>query len=417
MVIDANYQSVALSHFAKAANLTLISVGSDGNIEFANPSVCTLFGYDSDEMVGQPITIIIPERMRGAHMAGLARVAAGEKPNLAGKTVEVPAVKKDGSEFPIEITLSVWSGPRGFCAGAIIKDISERRERDNKLMRLASQDTLTGLHNRHQFLSHVGDHLSSREPATVIFVDLDGFKEVNDTHGHATGDALLQAVGVRLQYLLRQDAIVARLGGDEFAVLLPGSVDPLKAHAEATEILGAFRKPFHLGGLVLDLGASIGIAIAPQHGADADELVASADFALYRAKASGGGCCRLFYHSMRSEAQARRAIRDELRQALQDGQLRLYYQPQVRLDTAQPIGFEALIRWHHPERGVLAPGAFLPALEQSTLALDIGWWTLDEACRVSAWLNSRGDTYKIGVKPVSDSVPSIELPGQSPRRS
>ncbi|BCH67752.1 hypothetical protein B7W85_22125 [Allorhizobium ampelinum] len=113
MVIDANYQSLTLSHFARAANLTLISVGSDGNIEFANPSACTLFGYESDEIVGQPITIIIPERMRGAHMAGLARVAAGEKPNLAGKTVESPAIKKDGTEFPIEITLSVGPARAG----------------------------------------------------------------------------------------------------------------------------------------------------------------------------------------------------------------------------------------------------------------------------------------------------------------
>jgi len=383
--------------FAEATNLSLITIDGNGNIVFVNPSACALFGYTRAEMVAQPITIIIPERMRGAHMTGLTRVAAGEKPNLGGRTVEVSAVKKDGTEFPIEITLSVWEGPKGFCAGAVIKDISERRERETRLMRLASQDTLTGLHNRHQFMSVVRDKLSKGEPTSVVLIDLDGFKEVNDTHGHAVGDALLQAVGVRLPYMLKADACVARLGGDEFAVLLPQLADPLQAQQEAAQILAAFRKPFHLGGLVLDLGASLGLAIAPSHGNDEEELVASADFALYRAKAAGGGCYRLFDQSMRSENQARRETRDELRRALKNGELRLYYQPQVRLASAEVFGFEALIRWHHPERGILAPGAFLPALEQSALALEIGSWTLTEACRMSAKLNGGGNRYKVGV--------------------
>ncbi|MHC2365158.1 putative bifunctional diguanylate cyclase/phosphodiesterase [Rhizobium leguminosarum] len=396
--------------FAEATNLSLISVDSHGDIEFVNRSACLLFGYTKGEMLGRPITIIVPERMRSAHMAGLARAASGETPNLGGKSVEVPAVKKDGSEFPIEITLSVWKGRSGFCAGAIIKDISERRERDNRLMRLASQDTLTGLHNRHQFLDEVGGRLSSGESVTVILIDLDGFKEVNDTHGHATGDALLQAVGVRLPYLLGSDAIVSRLGGDEFAILLPGIGDPLKVHEEAGRILDAFRKPFQLGGLVLDLGASIGVAIGPSHGREADELVASADFALYRAKDTGGGCWRLFDHSMRSEARARREMRDALRRALGNGELRLYYQPQLRLATQEVIGFEALIRWHHPERGVLAPGAFLPALERSALALEIGSWTLDEACRMAAVVNGRCNRYKIGVNLFPTQFRALNFP-------
>lgn len=384
-------------HFAEATNLSLISISSGGDVEYANPSACALFGYSKEEMIGQPITIIIPERMRGAHMAGLARVAGGEKPNLGGKTVEVYAVKSDGTEFPIEITLSTWQGDSGLCAGAVIKDISERRERESRLMRLASQDTLTGLHNRHQFMTLVEERLAEDKMASVILIDLDGFKEVNDTHGHGVGDSLLQAVGVRLPYLLQSDAAVARLGGDEFAVLLPGMADPLQTGAEASRILEAFAKPFRLGSLVLDLGASLGIAIAPNHGRDPDELVASADFALYRAKDSGGRCYRLFDHSMRSEAQARRAIRDELRRGLRDGELAMFYQPQVRLSTREVTGFEALIRWNHPERGLLTPAAFLPALEQSALALEIGWWTLDEACAAIARLNRGGGRFTMAV--------------------
>jgi diguanylate cyclase (GGDEF)-like protein len=335
--------------------------------------------------------------MRGAHMEGLARVASGAKPNLGGKTVEVSAIKKDGAEFPIEITLSVWEGAEGLCAGAVIKDISERREREGRLMRLASQDTLTGLHNRHQFMSLVEDKMSIGGPVAVILIDLDGFKEVNDTHGHGVGDSLLQAVGVRLPNTLGPDADVARLGGDEFAILLPGVGDPLRAGLEASRLLEAFAKPFRLGGLILDLGASLGIAISPNHGQVAEELVASADFALYRAKASGGRCYRFFDQSMRSESQAKRETRDELRRALRQGELAMYYQPQVRLGSGEVTGFEALIRWNHPDRGLLSPASFLPALEQSALALEIGWWTLDEACATISRLNARGGDYRMAV--------------------
>ena len=163
-----------------------------------NPSATKLFGYTREEMIGSPITIIIPERMRGAHTSGLARVAAGEQPNLGGKSVEVVAVKKDGTEFPIEITLSIWHDDDGMSAGAIIKDITDRRERDARLLRLASQDTLTGLHNRHRFVDLLRAELASGRHATVIMLDLDGFKDINDTHGHAVGDSLLQAIAVRI---------------------------------------------------------------------------------------------------------------------------------------------------------------------------------------------------------------------------
>jgi diguanylate cyclase (GGDEF)-like protein/PAS domain S-box-containing protein len=395
--IDDKMVASTAHHFAEATNLSLISISRAGDIEYANPSACSMFGYSKVEMLGQPITIIIPERMRGAHVAGLARVASGEKPNLGGKTVEVSAIRKDGSEFPIEITLSIWQGADGLCAGAVIKDISERREREGRLLRLASQDTLTGLHNRHQFMTLVAERISIGVPVSVILIDLDGFKDVNDTHGHGVGDSLLQAVGVRLPYTLGPNVDVARLGGDEFAILLPCVADPLQAGREAAQILEAFAKPFSLGGLVLDLGASLGIAISPNHGQDAEELVASADFALYRAKASGGRCYRLFDQSMRSESQARRQTRDDLRRALHQGELAMHYQPQVRLGSGEVTGFEALIRWDHPDRGLLTPSAFLPALEQSALALEIGWWTLDEACATIARLNAGGYGYRMAV--------------------
>ncbi|XUY30131.1 putative bifunctional diguanylate cyclase/phosphodiesterase (plasmid) [Agrobacterium sp. rho-8.1] len=386
-----------IAQFAKATNLSLLSIDSKGDIEFANPSACKLFGYEQSEMIGQPITIIIPTRMRGAHMAGLQRVAGGEAPQLKGRPVEVSALRKDGTEFPIEITLSVWSGKKGFCAGAVITDITGRRERDGKLLRLASQDTLTGLSNRYRFSTLLSECLEAGSTASVILLDLDGFKEVNDTHGHAVGDCLLQAIGVRLPHMLDPKVQIARIGGDEFAVLLQGVNDPFEAHALAQTILKAFRKPFELGGQIHEIGTSIGIALAPSHGTDTDELIASADFALYRAKAEGGNVIRLYDPTMRRETAARREIRDELLRALRGGELELFYQPQVNLLNKRIVGLEALLRWHHPKRGLLSPGAFLPALDQSTLALEIGWWTLDQAAERAGALQAVGHDIKVSV--------------------
>ncbi|WP_234894730.1 EAL domain-containing protein [Agrobacterium vitis] len=397
-LLKANrHLAFTVAQFAEATNLSLVSIDSKGNIEFVNPSACKLFGYTQPEMIGQPIMIIIPERMRGAHMAGLQRVAGGQAPHFGGRPVEVCALKKDGTEFPIEITLSVWSGKQGFCAGAVITDISDRRERESKLLRLASQDTLTGLSNRHRFSTLLSECFASGSSASVILLDLDGFKEVNDTHGHLVGDCLLQAIGVRLPYLLGRNAEVARIGGDEFAVLLRGASDLLETHAQAQAILEAFRKPFDVGGHVLELGTSIGIALAPAHGNDAEELIASADFALYRAKAEGGNVIRIYDATMRSETAARRALRDELLRALRCGELELFYQPQVDLLDRRIVGLEALLRWNHPQRGLLFPGAFLPALDQSALALEIGWWTLDQAAARAGTLQAAGHDIKVSV--------------------
>ena len=398
-----------VARFADATNLALISIDSRGKIEFANPSACRLFGYRRDETIGEPITIIIPERMRGAHMAGLQNASEGRRLNLGGKTVEVSALKRDGSEFPIEITLSVWHDKQGFCAGAVITDISERREREGRLLRLASQDTLTGLLNRHRFTALLEETLSEGRQATVILLDLDGFKDINDTHGHLVGDSLLQAIGVRLPYALRPDAHIARIGGDEFAVLLQDVTDPLEAHSQANAIVEAFAKPFEVGGHILDLGASIGFALSPIHGEDGEALVASADFALYRAKTAGGNATRMYDHSMRSETSARREMRDELLKGLRRGELELFYQPQVSLIGGNIVGLEALVRWHHPVRGLLLPGAFLPPLEQSSLALEIGWWTLDEAARHASELQRAGYPIKVGVNLFPEQLRALNL--------
>ena len=394
----AGVDAIVAANFADATKLALISVDPRGQIRFVNRAAAVLFGYVREEMIGRPVEIIIPERLRSSHARGFARAMAGDELNLGGKAVEVYAIRKDGAEFPIELTLCAWHDGREMGAGAVIKDITERRERDSRLLRLASQDLLTGLHNRSRFVEILKIEMAAGRPATVFIVDIDGFQDVNDTHGHVVGDSILQSVAVRLPHRLPAGAEVARFGGDEFAVLLPNLGDRAAATAVAEGIREAFAMPFEVGGQILDLSASIGVAVSPLDGDDADELVASADLALVQAKSGGGRALRMYDRAMRNEANARRALRDELLRALRSRELVLYYQPQVHIASGIIFGVEALIRWQHPQRGLLLPGAFLPALEQSSLALEIGWWTLDEACRVAALMNAASPhAIKMGV--------------------
>ncbi len=381
------FDATAAANFADATTLTIISVDSRGNIKFVNPAAADLFGYEREAMIGRPVEIIIPERLRSAHARGFARAMAGAELNLGGKAVEVYALRKDGSEFPIELTLCAWHDGVEMGAGAVIKDISERRERDIRLLRLASQDTLTGLHNRGRFGEFLRD-ADPRRPAIVLMIDIDGFQDVNDTHGHATGDSLLQSVAVRLRHRLPPAAQVARFGNDEFAVFIQSTCETTDLEKLTETVSTAFSIPFEVNEQLLDVSVSVGGAMFPRDGEDPEELLASADLALSKAKSMGGRSFVFYDPVMRSEARARRAMRDELLLALRARQLVLHYQPQVNIETGSIFGAEALIRWQHPHRGLLLPGAFLPALEQSALALEIGWWTLDEACRAAALMNA-----------------------------
>lgn len=390
LLAGAEGDAFITANFAETTKLAILAIDRHGNIVYANPSLLSLFGYSREEMIGQPVAMIIPERLRSAHTNGFARAAGGAELNLGGRTVEVPALKKGDVEFPIEITLSVWRRQEGMYAAAVITDITEKRERDNRLLRLASVDTLTGLHNRHRFTELLEEMLASGRVAGLFLLNLNGFSEINDMHGHAVGDAILQAVGVRLPYLLKTGAQVARFGADDFAILVPDLDDVELARRQADALLGSFSTPIDVADLSFELTASVGYLLTSVAGAEAAELIACADFARHRARSAGRQTSCLYTHAMRSETQVLRDTCDELRRALRLGELELYFQPQVSLSGGQVTGLEALIRWNHPERGLLPPHAFLPAAEQSSLALDIGWWTLEQACRQLSALREAG---------------------------
>lgn len=380
------FVNAAMRGFAEATELALLTIDRHGLIEFVNTATEGMFGYDPKAMIGRSFEIVIPERFRGSYLQSFKETARTEPARLSRRTLELTMLRCDGSEFPAELSLSAWGSDRGVGFGAIMRDISARRMRDARLLRMATHDTLTGLPNRAKFEALLGALLGRGEPASVLLLDLDGFKEINDRFGHGLGDTLLQALAIRLPVSIGRDGVLARFGGDEFAILLPRIDRGAGLAACARAIGAAFEEPFIISGHTLHLGVSVGAATAPGHGCDVGELVASADFALYRAKQAGGRRFRLFDDRMRSAVAAERSLRDELRRAVDRNEFVLHYQPQVDLRTGAVTGAEALIRWHHPDRGLLLPGVFLPCLEDSSLALDVGWWSLDEACRQAmAW--------------------------------
>jgi len=376
----------AIGGFANVIGLALITADADGCITFWNPAAEVLFGHAPSEVIGQPVNLIIPERFRAQHAAGFRRVAAGGASKLSGKSVEIIAVRKDGTEFPIEMRTASWVSPAGIEFGAQIHDITDRRQRERRLEHLAHHDALTGLLNRTGFREKLEDCLDVHGAATVLAIDLDGFKAVNDTFGHAVGDSLLQAIAIRFTALLEQSGTVARVGGDEFALLLTCREDLVAARQTASTLMEAFAEPFQLAGHNLQIGISIGIGLAPLHAKDPDELLLRADLALLAAKKDGGRRVRLFDAPIAGQLAARLAFEDELREATERGEWQLFYQPQVRLADGMLIGVEALLRWDHPEHGLLTPATFLTTLETHLVAHEVGTWIIDEACRqLAAW--------------------------------
>ncbi len=267
------------------------------------------------------------------------------------------------------------------------EDITERRRAEAKISHMARHDALTNLPNRVLFREHMEESLGRLrrdESLAVLCLDLDRFKHVNDTLGHPIGDDLLQAVAVRLLGCVRESDVVARLGGDEFAVVQIGCNQPAEAAQLAARIIDVLSAPYDLKNHHVVVGASIGVAVTPTDGSDPDQLLKSADLALYRAKADGRGTYRFFEPAMDARAQTRRLLETELRTALRDGEFELYYQPIVQLGTDEIAAFEALVRWNHPRRGMVAPLDFISVAEESGLIVRLGAWVLRNACAEAA---------------------------------
>jgi diguanylate cyclase (GGDEF)-like protein/PAS domain S-box-containing protein len=360
-----------------------ISDAATGRIMDVNPRGTELFGYERHELIGatpEMLSAGVGSYTETAVMRGIVRVR-GQGP----VTCEWHCKTKDGRLFWVEQSLRPANFGGQDVVLASVRDISDRREAEQQIRHMARYDGLTGLPNRGVFVEAVERAISrSRRDGrnfAVLFLDLDNFKDVNDTLGHPAGDMLLREVAERLRSAVRETDVVARFGGDEFAVL----VDDMRGATDAAQLgdklIKALDAPFTIQGTQVRTGLSIGIAPYAEGSADVETLMSHADVALYRAKSEGRGTYRFFNTGMDSETRARVALIGELREAITSDQLFLTYQPQVDIASGRITGLEALVRWRHPQRGVLAAEAFVHEAESSGLIVALGRRVLRDACR------------------------------------
>ena len=361
----------------------------DGIISSWNPGAQRIKGYSRDEILGQSFERFFTEEDR---LAGAPRRALETAKRDGRAEAEGWRLRKDGSPFWASVVIDTIRDDQGRLLGfaKVTRDMTERRRNEEHLYRLAHYDPLTALPNRLVLSATLDNAVRSQNSVTVLMLDLDGFKEINDTLGHAAGDEVLKAAAQCIKACVGDRGVVGRLGGDEFAVVIAGLADPIGANALCEDLIEAFRTPIGWEDRESLLGLSIGIAMGPRHGTSAPELLASADFALYRAKAEGRHSYSMFQPSFRQAAVARRTCDQELQQAVADGELELHYQPQLRLADRKIVGAEALLRWRHPRHGLLAPGAFLHVLDAGTLAATVGDWVIRTACTFAGSMRSLG---------------------------
>ena len=331
-----------------------------------------LEGYPVVVTVTRSLTDILRALAPAGRLYHRRRLPAGDGDHRRGAAEPPPAAQPG----------RCWSRHGPSCASSRSSGGARRRS-----PHLAHHDSLTGLANRILLRTRLDEAVARAqrgEACAVLCLDLDHFKDVNDTLGHPVGDRLLQAVTERILAEVRDQDTVARLGGDEFAIVQIGVRHPRGAATLAQRLVETLGAPFDLDGHHVIVGASIGIAVAPEDGPDPDQLLRNADMALYRAKAAGRGAFRFFEPEMNNYAQLRRSLQIDLRRAIEAHEFELFYQPQVRLQTRRISGFESLLRWRHPERGLVMPERFIPLAEETGLIVSLGEWALREACRVAA---------------------------------
>jgi diguanylate cyclase (GGDEF)-like protein/PAS domain S-box-containing protein len=384
----------------------LICTDQNHRITVWNPGAVAIFGYEPGEMIGEPFDIICAGFGDGAQRAFSIAAAAGPALLLPGGSVmEFEGRRKNGEIFPVEGCFSGWQGADGFQYGAVLRDISVRKREAERIRFLAEHDSLTGLANRGTLHDSLVAMMSPAEPqpgkVALLVLGLDGFQHINDMLGHACGDLVLCAVAARLSERVHGAGVVARLSGDEFAVAAPCSALAEPAAQFAERIALAFDAPLQAGVRQHRVRVSIGVAVSPDGGRNADELLGNSHLAFCRAKAIRRGTPVMFESAIRQKVEARLRLEAELVVAIEREEFELFYQPKVRLVDGCLTGAEALIRWRHPERGLVPPGEFMPVVNTSPSSERIAAWVLETACRQAGrWeLAGRGVRVAVNLAP------------------
>ena len=396
-------QHTQLEAFSESSIDALVQMDFDGYITGWNKQAEKIFGWSADEILEQKIEqSIIPVRYRAAHLKGMKRFLETGETSVMNTLIEIHALHRNGHEFPVELSLSVIDSPDLQEFNAYIRDISERKHAETVIWNQANFDSLTSLPNRNLFLQKLEHEMlscdRSNQSMALMYLDVDRFKDVNDSLGHDMGDLLLIEISSRLKKVVREIDTVSRLSGDEFTIILGNIDDQLAVQPICQELLDSLARPFQLDNEKVFLTASIGVTFYPQDSKKIEDLQRNADQAMYAAKSEGSNRFNFFTPELQQRALRKRKMIGDLRKAINGEQFEIYYQPIINLQENMLNKAEALLRWHHPESGLVSPAVFIPIAEETGLISEIGNWVFYKAVeQADQWREQYDEEFQVSI--------------------